>query len=440
MNRLNCDAGGQAEFASRDSVFLGRYAETVIMITFARSALNRISDDCPGLGVQVLAAIVALASLRVLEGFCQTLVFINDGAPAMVLSSWWTAVDVRCCLWIVLAPCLAALILFGLRAPARQTVLAHVALIGGALFLDGAFLHRVAYLQARELQQFSSAAPSASETMLESARSSAGVPQRAKLLRSHAEIGFRKPSGVWFWLGELLLILPLYLAMTILGYAVVYFRKSETRARVAESLRRNLVEQRHESLRNRLTHHFLFNTFNTISALTLTDGRAARTCISQLSDLLRASIDALPQGEVRLSREIEILQAYLALQKTRFGESLEYKFDVAPDLEQAMVPAFLLQPLVENSFEHGFRELVNVARIEIVARREGRLCRLEVADNGIPSGTGKTIDEKYGLGITRERLELQYGKLAEIWYGPNHPSGLRVSVTVPYREAGGSDV
>jgi two-component sensor histidine kinase len=341
---------------------------------------------------------------------------------------------VRNCLWIVLAPLTAVVIVRSPQTSWLRTASAHVGLLLGGLLLDGLLLHRVAHVQATVLQRVSTLPAASANTPSQGAPPSVRPPWRAAVLRLYAAVDFRKPAGLRFWLGELLLILPLYVAMTILGYAVLAFRTSKARDQTAKDLERKLLEQRDESLRNRLSHHFLFNTFNTISALTLTDGPAARTCISQLSDLLRASIDAFPRGEVRLAREIEILQIYLRLQQTRFGAALEYAIDVEPGLQRAMVPAFLLQPLVENSFEHGFRDQAGVARVEVVARRIGDMLRLEVADNGACGEDAPRLAEKYGLGITRERLEIQYGGAARIGFEPNRPRGLRVFVEAPYRE------
>ncbi|WP_197526765.1 sensor histidine kinase [Botrimarina colliarenosi] len=221
--------------------------------------------------------------------------------------------------------------------------------------------------------------------------------------------------------------------MALLGYAVVFFRLSEQRSQQAERLRAMLVQTRHDSLCNRLTHHFLFNTLNMISAQTLTNGRGARTCISQLGELLRASIDSLPKGEVRLDEELRNLDIYLSLQQCRFGDKLEYSIDVEPGLERAFVPAFLLQPLVENSFEHGFRDHSSVARIGVAVRRDDQFCRIEVLDNGADMNADLTLQERYGLGVTRERLDLQYDRAASIRFEPNQPSGLRVSILIPYR-------
>jgi two-component sensor histidine kinase len=378
----------------------------------------------------VLTAVVGIQLIWVLQHFCRRLVFMGDDTRGELLSSvWWTAIDVRACLWIGLAPLLALIIVrrewFGWK-----TALAHLLLVVSALFINTQYLHRVAHYQGlaleRAIENSSLQQPGRENAMNDSTNTA--TLRRALLLRPYTA-----PFGPWYMAGEVLLILTYFIPMTLVGYAARLFASSAQRTHQTERLRVTLAKQRHESLCNRLTHHFLFNTLNSICALTLTDGRAARMCISQLSELLRAAIDAMPEGEVRLDKEMKLLNTYLTLQKTRFGDKLDYSIDIEAGLEGVMVPAFILQPLVENAFEHGFREHANVARIEVSARRVDGCCRLEVADNGSLVESEIAIEEKFGLGITRERLELQYDRAAKIWYEPNHPRGLRALVIVPFR-------
>ena len=90
-----------------------------------------------------------------------------------------------------------------------------------------------------------------------------------------------------------------------------------------------------------------------------------------------------------------------------------------------------MQPLVENSFKHGFQKHETVARVSVSAKREGSYCRLEISDNGLKIDPAQPLDEKYGFGLTRQRLNLQYGEEAKIWYEPNQPCGLKVIIIVP---------
>ena len=356
----------------------------------------------------------------------------------------------------MLLPVLAAIIA-DRRSSVWKLALLHAGLLTAALLVSGNVLHRFAHIQTDQKQHLI-AVKEARDTEASERIATAEEPTSAsddsqptpiaatedRTLKSYEGVAFHKSYGFGYWFGEFTLILTAYLMKCAVGYAMLYFRITEFRTRQTEQLRNSLVQLQHESLCNRLTPHFLFNTLNTISSLTLTDGKAARTCISQLGELLRDSIESLPEGEIRLDREIDILQTYLTIQKTRFGEKLEYSIDIEKGLSAALVPAFLLQPLVENSFKHGFQEQADIAHVGVSAKREGNHCRLEVFDNGAKIDPNQMLDEKYGLGITRQRLNLQYGEDAKISYEPNEPCGLRVIVLVPLdlqnREIGRHDV
>src|SRR5205814_9509341 len=106
------------------------------------------------------------------------------------------------------------------------------------------------------------------------------------------------------------------------------------------------------SLESRVQPHFLFNTLNSISALIREDPRAAERMVERLAALLRDSLEMNRTRLVPLSRELRIVQDYLEIEKTRYGDRLRYSIDVAADLDDPEVPPFCLQPLVENRVKH----------------------------------------------------------------------------------------
>lgn len=405
------------------------------MISFARD--DQKQEDRPDrkLYLLVLTALALVQLARVLGNSCRWFVLmVEETQGTFAPSQWWTSVDISSCFWLVIAP-LLALVVVKKEAPLRRHFLAHLLLVCAGLLIAGTLVHRVGYTQSVAREEIRGLAPAGSGSIVreQQAPSERTSPIRVRMLQAYEDAPGFPTYGFRYWMGQSVIGLTDYTIMALLGYAVVFFRLSEQRSRQAERLRALLVQSRHDSLCNRLTHHFLFNTLNMISAQTLTNGRDARTCISQLGELLRASIDSLPKGEVRLDEELRNLDIYLSLQQCRFGSKLEYSIDVEPGLERAFVPAFLLQPLVENSFEHGFRDHTGVASIGVAVRRDDRLCRIEVLDNGADLNADLAIQERYGLGVTRERLDLQYDCAASIRFEPNQPSGLRVSILIPYR-------
>jgi signal transduction histidine kinase len=157
------------------------------------------------------------------------------------------------------------------------------------------------------------------------------------------------------------------------------------------------------ALRMQLQPHFLFNTLNAISALSLADPPVARTMISRLSDLLRLSLEESQAQRVPLSRELQFLECYLAIQKIRFQDRLAVKLDIADSVHAALVPHLILQPLVENALQHGLLPGHEGGTLHISIEREGANVRMRVEDDGQGLPPAGLIDG-IGLGNTRARL------------------------------------
>lgn len=198
-------------------------------------------------------------------------------------------------------------------------------------------------------------------------------------------------------------------------------------------LQGELAQAQLQELRTQLQPHFLFNTLNAISALALADPPLARTMISRLSDLLRLSLEESSGLRVPLQRELQFLECYLAIQQIRFQDRLVVKLDIGEDLQSAMVPHLILQPLVENALHHGLLPVRGGGTLNIVIERAGADLRLLIEDDGqgMPS-TG--VREGVGLGNTRARLvALGSGSLV---LQPRSGGGTRVEVRLPYETTG----
>lgn len=168
-------------------------------------------------------------------------------------------------------------------------------------------------------------------------------------------------------------------------------------------LRGELSQAQLHALRMQLQPHFLFNTLNAISALSLADPPMARTMISRLSDLLRLSLEESRAQRVPLSREIQFLECYLAIQQIRFQDRLTVTLDIADEVRAALVPHLILQPLVENALQHGLLPGHDGGTLRISIERDGSDLRMRVEDDGQglpPEG----LNDGIGLGNTRARL------------------------------------
>jgi LytS/YehU family sensor histidine kinase len=189
-------------------------------------------------------------------------------------------------------------------------------------------------------------------------------------------------------------------------------------------------------LRYQLNPHFLFNTLNAISTLIL-DGanRTANLAVSRLSDFLRYTLDNDPMKRVSLDVELRALALYLEIEKVRFGERLVVLEDVEPNARAALVPSLILQPLIENAIKYAISPSEEGGTLRISAKVHGDILFLQVADNGpgLPPGDrARKSSGGVGLSNTRARLQQFYGDRQAFTLAPNEPSGLVITMNIPY--------
>lgn len=207
----------------------------------------------------------------------------------------------------------------------------------------------------------------------------------------------------------------------------------------ATQLERGLSNARLDSLRAQLRPHFLLNAFNAISAEVDRDPRTARWMIEQLAELLRFSLDHSTSQEVALKDELDLTDRYVTIQKMRFRNRLTVHQTVDPNALDLLVPAFMIQHLVENSIRHGTERQSTPSVIDIRAElRDGAIC-VTVQDNGPGISNGRYAREAAGIGLrnTRERLDMLYGRAEDLIFIESAPgTGVRVEIRIPPRRLG----
>ncbi len=216
--------------------------------------------------------------------------------------------------------------------------------------------------------------------------------------------------------------------------AIEFYRRAQERERIAARLRAELTQAQLEALRSQLHPHFLFNTLNGVATLMHRDVEAADRMVTNLADLLRATLQRPAAHEIPLRDELALVERYLAIVAVRFGDRLTARFDIAPDVGDGLVPQFLLQPLVENALEHGIAERPGPGRIEIRAVQAGDTLRITVTDDG--AGLRPDGAPRHGVGLanTRARLAELYGTAQSLTLEPaSADGGVRAVVTLPYR-------
>lgn len=163
-------------------------------------------------------------------------------------------------------------------------------------------------------------------------------------------------------------------------------------------------------LRQQLQPHFLFNSLNSISALTNSHPEKARFMIQQLSDFLRGTLRQEDHHWNTLEKELEHLKLYLEIEKVRFGDRLQTEINIEEGIGDWQIPALLLQPVVENAIKFGLYDTIGAVIIMIEAKEVEKMLRITIqnpydADTAQPlQGTG------FGLQSIRRRLFLLFGR------------------------------
>jgi two-component sensor histidine kinase len=216
-------------------------------------------------------------------------------------------------------------------------------------------------------------------------------------------------------------------------HAVRYHRETRERDLRAANLETALSRSQLSMLRAQLNPHFLFNTLNSIAVLLRRDPARAEDMVHRLGDFLRASLDG-DEGQLStLAAELARLRDYIDIEWQRFHDRLTVRFDVEPDTREALVPVFLLQPLVENAIRHGVAPRPGPVTVGVVAQRVGDRLRLVIRDDG--AGLREPVTEGTGLTNTRRRLDVLYGKGAQMRLTNRAEGGTEAVVEIPWQPA-----
>ncbi|KEO74393.1 sensor histidine kinase [Anditalea andensis] len=205
------------------------------------------------------------------------------------------------------------------------------------------------------------------------------------------------------------MIFILFIAFTII--AVIYNRledqfKSKEREEGVLKMSRE-AELYH--LRSQLQPHFLFNSLNSINALMISHPESARQMVFQLSDFLRGTIRKGAEQWVYFPSELHTLTLYLDIEKVRFGHRLAVDIQADPNTDAMLLPALLLQPLVENAVKFGLYGLVGEVSISLMAISKGGNLYIEITNPFDPTDTPPK-GSGFGLSAVTRRLYLLFGR------------------------------
>lgn len=203
----------------------------------------------------------------------------------------------------------------------------------------------------------------------------------------------------------------------------------------AARLREDLAQANLQALRAQLNPHFLFNALNAVVTLIGRDQALARDTVVRLADLLRATLAAGDAQETTLAQELALTARYLEIEQLRFADRLRVEWSIEPGLDEWRVPAFALQPLVENALKHGLARRRDPGTVQISARRDGEMLELIVRNDGADADSAPLTPRETGAGIAvanlRSRLERLYGADASLMLRPREERGMDAVVRIP---------
>jgi hypothetical protein len=215
---------------------------------------------------------------------------------------------------------------------------------------------------------------------------------------------------------------------------VGYYQRFREKEAAAAQLEIELAQAQLRAMRTNLNPHFLFNTLNSISSLMAIDVPAADLMLEQFSSLLRISLERGDVQLIPLKDEMEFIEMYMAMQDRRFAGRVCQEVRVQPGLHDALVPAMILQPILENAYGHGLSHLSGAGLLRVEAREERSKLRLDVLNSGIGLNTAQSIHSsghKLGLVNVKNRLRLHYRDQHTLSIQEVAPDQVLVSITLP---------
>jgi len=225
-----------------------------------------------------------------------------------------------------------------------------------------------------------------------------------------------------------------YGLLVAIRQAMNAYRVAAERRLRASELETELARAHLHALQMQLRPHFLFNALHTVAALVRGgESRAAVRTLSELGEFLRWVLDQDDAQLVPLRRELDLLDRYLRIEQIRFQDRLTTQVDVEPRALEALVPALILQPLVENAVHHGLASASRPGRIDVSVHVDAPMLCIEVRDTG--SGPSPFGRQGIGLGNTRARLERLYGSDHLFELRASEEGGAVAQLRIPFRPA-----
>lgn len=228
-------------------------------------------------------------------------------------------------------------------------------------------------------------------------------------------------------------LLPIFLITSIwwLIYFVWHYIERSRNSQVDKlKLESTVKELELKTIKSQLNPHFIFNALNSIRALVDENPQRARTAITELSNILRSSMQVEKAETVNLENELDIVKDYLALENIRFEERLKVQYDIDPETLELPIPPMMLQTLVENAIKHGISRTVSGGTVVIGSHVRDMHHEITIENTGQIGGE-ETTGHGFGLQSTRQRLSLLYGNKASFNIYNKNEATVEAKVLMP---------
>jgi two-component system, LytTR family, sensor kinase len=243
----------------------------------------------------------------------------------------------------------------------------------------------------------------------------------------------RTINNRWIWLD-----IVAYFSIVIVVRIVEYQKKNVMDKLKYTQLQSRLVQSQLNALKSQLQPHFLFNTLNSVStSIILKENEEAKRMLSLIKNFLKTTVDESDQHEIPFKQELHFINQYLEIERVRFEDKLKIVQEIAPETLQAVVPSFLLLPLVENSIYHAIAPSILEGIIRITSQRENETLTIIVEDNG--PGVDEFMRKKkpqegVGIKITKDRLHHLFGDHQSLTFENGTLGGLKVTIKIPFKK------
>lgn len=222
----------------------------------------------------------------------------------------------------------------------------------------------------------------------------------------------------------------LILSWLLIYYFYHFFQKSRRQQMDTLRLETLIKELELKTIKAHINPHFIFNSLNSIRALVDENPQRARKAVTELSNILRSSLQSEKMETVPLEKELNIVKDYLALENMRFEDRLKIEYQIDEDTLNQPVPPMMLQTLVENAIKHGISKQINGGVVKVISDFKNDYHELTVQNTGYLNGY-KNGHEGFGLSSTTNRLNLLYGDKAKFEIKQATPSLVEARVSIP---------